>query len=130
MKYVQKYNIITPKFWGASAPPSTYLSTALLILIVWSHTSGVASIKCVQHHALTVYTFVHAISPMTVLAQISLHDLMRQDNLPTAHARKFVVEVNPASASTTTVNKSTNTARAKLVNRCQCSISVPELVAS
>jgi len=28
MKYVQKYNIITPKFGGAS-PPSTYLSTAL-----------------------------------------------------------------------------------------------------
>jgi len=29
MKYVQKYNIITPKFGGASAPPRTYLSTAL-----------------------------------------------------------------------------------------------------
>jgi len=29
MRYVQKYNIITPKFGGASAPPSTYLSTAL-----------------------------------------------------------------------------------------------------
>jgi len=29
MKYVQKYNIITPEFGGASAPPSTYLSTAL-----------------------------------------------------------------------------------------------------
>jgi len=30
MKYVQKYNIITPKFGSASAPPSTYLSTALI----------------------------------------------------------------------------------------------------
>jgi len=29
MRYFQPYNIITPKFGGASAPPSTYLSTAL-----------------------------------------------------------------------------------------------------
>ena len=51
MKYVQKYNIITPKFGGASAPPSTYLSTALQVAGVWrSH-------WCLYH--LWLYTCMH-----------------------------------------------------------------------
>jgi len=34
VKYVQKYNIITSKFGGAEAAPSTYLSTALTTIVL------------------------------------------------------------------------------------------------
>jgi len=50
MKYVQKYNIITPKFGGASAPPSTYLSTALILMPFAALSSRGSDVQFIHVH--------------------------------------------------------------------------------